>query len=56
MVAGRFTGDDEWYRAIVVSNAKDRGIDDSVRVHYCDFGNGTLITFFVCSHTVCTYL
>ena len=49
MVAGRFTGDDEWYRAIVVSVAKDRGIDDSVRVHYCDFGNGKrlLLSLFV---------
>jgi staphylococcal nuclease domain-containing protein 1 len=49
MVAGRFTGDDEWYRAIVVSVAKERGIDDSVRVHYCDFGNGKrlLLSLFV---------
>ena len=41
LVAGRFTGDDEWYRAVVVSVEGQRGsVDEAYVVHYRDFGNG----------------
>ena len=41
LVAGRFTGDDEWYRAVVVSVEGQRGTaNETYAVHYRDFGNG----------------
>jgi len=36
MVAGRFTGDDAWYRAIVTEPPRN----DAIKVFYCDYGNG----------------
>lgn len=41
LVAGRFTGDDEWYRCVVVAVMGARGTsDEAYVVHYSDFGNG----------------
>ncbi|ACO66294.1 predicted protein [Micromonas commoda] len=41
LVAGRFTGDDEWYRAVVTSVEGQRGTaNETYAVHYRDFGNG----------------
>ena len=38
LLAGRFTGDNCWYRAVVTEHPSDASA--GVRVHYCDFGNG----------------
>jgi staphylococcal nuclease domain-containing protein 1 len=37
LIAGKFTGDDNWYRAIVTENRSGAA---PVKVFYCDFGNG----------------
>ena len=40
LVAGRFTGDDEWYRAVVVVEGQRGTANEAYVVHYSDFGNG----------------
>ena len=39
LIAGKFTGDDCWYRAVVTENPRN-AVGGGVKVFYQDFGNG----------------
>ena len=39
LVAGKFTGDDCWYRAVITENPRNASAA-GLKVFYCDFGNG----------------